>query len=277
MAFDPGPMRSGLGGDYGVSQIQAEQAKVFSEKNRLDKATDPFHAFYYMVAEHMDVRDLKTMESKINVLAGDLDTMQQFVGLAEKIRQDFDAGKPGSAPVIRNGVPIDPDKQIRIDVAQLLNGLVGKNVFPADGSQLTYNQFETALGFVGGSSQTKVFGDATVKQVINSIMKGFGITSSNNDLFYGATTLKAIWQKTESGTPTEPGQPPLPDPTYVQPFLDQISVVAGVMKGMSGAETSKLNYSEKRYFMVVSYLKSMFGYYFKELKIPVSKTQSAGN
>ena len=276
MAFNPGPIGDYKGADYGVTKVQYEQAKILGEKDKLTKATDPFHAFYYMVAEHMDVRNLHVMESKIDVLAGDLNTMQKFVKLAENMRQDFDAGKSGVLK--RNGVLLNPDQQIRKDVAKLINGLVGHNVFPTDGSQLTYNQFKTALGFVGGSSQTKVFSAATVKQVITSIMTGFGVTDKNTDLFYGGTTLKAIWKQTESGTPTaDPTQPNIPDPTEVQPYLDQISVVAGVMKGMSGAETSKLSYSEKRYFMAVSFLKSMFGYYFKELKIPVSKTQQAGN
>lgn len=272
---DPGSIPSWYGGNYGVTKIEAERAKLELDKNRLAKATDPFHAFYFMIAEHLDVTTLKKMESNINMLSGSLNVLQQFSQISENIRKDFDAGKSGDETI--NGQTVDPNVQIRIDVAKLVNGLVGVSVLPEDGSTLTYNQFNQAMSLVGDPRNCSVFSKDNIHLIISQLMSGFKVTASNDGLLAGKISLQTLWQEAESGTPTKAGGAELPSPQILQAYLDPISSITGLIKGMSGEETINLNYEIKRYFGVVSELKSMFGYYFKELQKPVQKSQSAGS
>lgn len=257
------PTSEGPHADYGVSKVAQERAKLQQDKNCLAKANDPWHAFYYLVAEHLDVRALSGIAQKIGQLSNQLNGLEYYVVQISNIKSDFFSGK--------TDVTGASTTQFRKDLAAFINKLLGQNIMPTSGGPITYNQFEAALNAVP-SSTNKLFSDGTISSIITGFMKGFDVNPNNKGVLGGTETLHQLWQKAESGNPYKgPDGTTLPYPAAIDGWVNAMSAAGGYVKGVSGVETTKLNYLQKHYSGVMAYLKSLFGDYLKELKTPVSK------
>ncbi|MCF7806244.1 MAG: hypothetical protein K9M07_01770 [Simkaniaceae bacterium] len=262
------PASEGPHADYGVSLIVQDRAKLELDKDRLAKATDPFHAFYYMIAEHLDVQALAQLSQGINVLAGQLSELQVYVNSITDVKAAFMAGQT-EAPGV-------PDIKLRIQIATFINKLVGQPIVRTNGVKISYSDFQLALKAADGPTHDPIFSPQTITKMIQQIMTGFKVTSANDGVLAGFITLKSIWDKAESGG-SSGAIPGMPYPPAIDGYLNAISSVGGYVKGIAGVETTNMNYQQKHYLGVLSFLKSMFGYYYGQLQAPVKKTQQAGS
>ena len=269
--WDNGLIGYSYDSQYGVSKVEQEQQVAYNAHNRLVNATDPWHAFYYLVVEHMDVTALSTISAKIGTFADQMTKMSWFTQDVEKIKEAFFDPQTHSL-----GPGVDPGNALRAAVGALLNRLIGQNVAPTDGSPMNWGTFTNALSHVGDSTNTTVFSSKSIREMIDQLMKTFNVTPKGAGILDGSANISDIWAQAESHPVSAGGQSAnLPYPAALQGYVDGMSSLGGYAKGVSGAETQILTHEQKTYFMVAAYLKSLFGDFYHQSATPVRKEKSS--
>lgn len=247
------------GSPYSAQREGAEYQQYMQDKEHFEFSKDPFQAFFYLIALNMDVSSLASLTSTIHDAADQIEQLEWYVSQATKIKSDFVNGKtdPGA------------DLQLKKDIQAFFQHMLpdNDNIFSyPDGSKINVHDFQNLIEALttnlNNNQPDPAMSPATMLQIINVFMKGFDVVDGQNALLSGNTTLKDLWDSAQE------------NPGIIQPYLNALSSIESTTKGISGIETTKMDYLQKQYMNVLAFLKSMFNNYYQESKAPIGKEET---
>lgn len=254
------------------SSVQATSSiDQLLQQNGIDPKGNPFEVFYFIIMVVFMQDQTKSQTDNINQFASQMQSVNKCSEEWTQVRAAFFAGDQDAGGGDTSQIAMCKG------IAHLLNTIFGKFMdspqwpygkfnedldegrFSLDGNKFNALMAAFTTGGVDPNQWCPTLGDSAV-DLLKSLDSMSGLFMNTWDAPMPPMLLSQMWEQANQ----DPVTHNLPDPINLQVFTNSLSDVSGVLNGMGGIESSKLQMAQQVFNRLLSFVKDMLNDWMKQ-------------